>query len=146
MCSTIMRNNFRRYCIAISLLALVGTGALPAQADTVFVDGVNVKDYSLYNLREGVGMVLQKNVLFSGTIAENLRWGDEEATEEEITAMATAAQADKFVSTFKEGYETQLDKGGNNLSGGQKQRLCIARALMKKPKILRRDMRKITER
>ena len=102
----------------------------------VLVDGVNVKDYSLYNLREGVGMVLQKNVLFSGTIAENLRWGDEEATAEEMTAMATAAQADKFVSTFKEGYETQLDKGGNNLSGGQKQRLCIARALMKKPKIL----------
>jgi ATP-binding cassette subfamily B protein len=102
----------------------------------VLVDGVNVKDYSLYNLREGVGMVLQKNVLFSGTIAENLRWGDEEATAEEMTAMATAAQADKFVSTFKEGYETQLDKGGNNLSGGQKQRLCIARALLKKPKIL----------
>jgi ATP-binding cassette subfamily B protein len=102
----------------------------------VLVDGVNVKDYSLYNLREGVGMVLQKNELFSGTIAENLRWGDEEATAEEMTAMATAAQADKFVSTFKEGYETQLDKGGNNLSGGQKQRLCIARALMKKPKIL----------
>ena len=102
----------------------------------VLVDGVNVKDYSLFNLREGVGMVLQKNVLFSGTIAENLRWGDEDAPEEEMVAMAKAAQADKFVSTFSEGYETELAKGGNNLSGGQKQRLCIARALLKKPKIL----------
>ncbi len=102
----------------------------------VLVDGVNVKDYSLYNLREGVGMVLQKNVLFSGTIAENLRWGDEDATEEEMVAAARAAQADKFVSTFAQGYESGLEKGGNNLSGGQKQRLCIARALLKKPKIL----------
>ena len=102
----------------------------------VLVDGVNVKDYSLYNLREGVGMVLQKNVLFSGTIAENLRWGDADATEEEMTAMARAAQADKFVSTFNDGYESERSKGGNNLSGGQKQRLCIARALLKKPKIL----------
>ena len=102
----------------------------------ILVDGVNVKDYSLYNLREGVGMVLQKNVLFSGTIAENLRWGDENATNEEMIAAATSSQADKFVSTFKEGYNSELEKGGNNLSGGQKQRLCIARALLKKPKIL----------
>ena len=102
----------------------------------ILVDGVNVKDYSLYHLREGVGMVLQKNVLFSGTIAENLRWGDENATNEEMIAAADTAQADKFVSTFSEGYESNLDKGGNNLSGGQKQRLCIARALLKKPKIL----------
>ncbi|MBR2660857.1 MAG: ABC transporter ATP-binding protein [Clostridia bacterium] len=102
----------------------------------ILVDGVNVKDYSLYNLREGVGMVLQKNVLFSGTVAENLRWGDEDATDEEMIAAATSSQADKFVSSFKEGYDTELDKGGNNLSGGQKQRLCIARALLKKPKIL----------
>ena len=102
----------------------------------ILVDGVNVKDYSLYNLREGVGMVLQKNVLFSGTIAENLRWGDENATGEEMTAAAAASQADKFVSTFKEVYDSELEKGGNNLSGGQKQRLCIARALLKKPKIL----------
>ena len=102
----------------------------------ILVDGVNVKDYSLYNLREGVGMVLQKNVLFSGTIAENLRWGDTDATDEEMIAAATSSQADKFVSSFKDGYDSELDKGGNNLSGGQKQRLCIARALLKKPKIL----------
>ena len=102
----------------------------------ILVDGVNVKDYSLYNLREGVGMVLQKNVLFSGTIAENLRWGDEDATDEEMISAATSSQADKFVSTFTDGYESELEKGGNNLSGGQKQRLCIARALLKKPKIL----------
>ena len=102
----------------------------------ILVDGVNVKDYSLYHLREGVGMVLQKNVLFSGTIAENLRWGDENATDEEMVAAASYAQADKFVSSFADRYESELDKGGNNLSGGQKQRLCIARALLKKPKIL----------
>ena len=102
----------------------------------ILVDGVNVKDYSLYNLREGVGMVLQKNVLFSGTVAENLRWGDENATYEEMIAAATSSQADKFVSSFEDGYDSNLDKGGNNLSGGQKQRLCIARALLKKPKIL----------
>ena len=102
----------------------------------ILVDGINVKDYSLYHLREGVGMVLQKNVLFSGTIAENLRWGDEDATDEEMIAAATSSQADKFVSTFLQGYDSELDKGGNNLSGGQKQRLCIARALLKKPKIL----------
>ena len=102
----------------------------------ILVDGVNVRDYSLYNLREGVGMVLQKNVLFSGTVAENLRWGDENATDEEMIAAAKSSQADKFVSSFTDGYESNLDKGGNNLSGGQKQRLCIARALLKKPKIL----------
>ena len=102
----------------------------------ILVDGVNVKDYSLRNLRDGVGMVLQKNVLFSGTIAENLRWGDEDATDGEMKAAAEASQADKFVSTFTDGYDSELDKGGNNLSGGQKQRLCIARALLKKPKIL----------
>ena len=102
----------------------------------VLVDGVNVRDYSLHNLREGVGMVLQKNVLFSGTIAENMRWGDADATEEEIAAAAGYAQADKFVRSFAQQYETELYKGGSNLSGGQKQRLCIARALLKKPKIL----------
>lgn len=103
---------------------------------SVLVDGINVRDYSLYNLREGVGMVLQKNVLFSGTIEDNLRWGDENATEEEITAAAQSAQADKFVTGFTNGYQTELDQGGTNVSGGQKQRLCIARALLKKPKIL----------
>ena len=102
----------------------------------VLVDGVNVKDYSLKHLREGVGMVLQKNVLFSGSIMENLMWGDEQALEEEIVSAAKAAQADDFVNSFTEGYETELGQGGVNVSGGQKQRLCIARALLKKPKIL----------
>ena len=102
----------------------------------ILVDGKNVKDYTLYNLREGVGMVLQKNVLFSGTIEENLRWGDENATDEEIFAAAESAQADKFVKNFTLGYQTELGQGGVNVSGGQKQRLCIARALLKKPKII----------
>lgn len=102
----------------------------------VLIDGINVKDYSLFHLRESVGMVLQKNVLFSGTIEENLRWGDENATEEQIRSAAESAQADKFVSSFPKGYQTDLDQGGTNVSGGQKQRLCIARALLKKPKIL----------
>lgn len=102
----------------------------------VLVDGKNVKDYTLYNLREGVGMVLQKNVLFSGTIEENLRWGDENATDEQIVAAAEKAQADKFVKSFTNGYATELGQGGVNVSGGQKQRLCIARALLKHPKII----------
>ncbi len=102
----------------------------------VLVDGVDVRDYSLKNLRDGVSMVLQKNVLFSGTIAENLRWGNEEASEEEIRRAAGYAQADGFVTSFSSGYETEMGQGGVNVSGGQKQRLCIARAILKKPKIL----------
>ena len=102
----------------------------------VLIDGRSVKDYTLYNLREGVGMVLQKNVLFSGTIEENLRWGDEDATDEAMFAAAESAQADKFVKNFTNGYQTELGQGGVNVSGGQKQRLCIARALLKNPKII----------
>lgn len=107
-----------------------------ADGGEVLIDGVNVRDYSLYHLREGVGMVLQKNVLFSGTIAENLRWGDADASDEEMLKASRAAEADKFVSSFPEGYDTVLGQGGANVSGGQKQRLCIARALLKKPKII----------
>lgn len=102
----------------------------------VLVGGNNVKDYKLSTLRSAVGMVLQKNVLFSGSIRENLLWGDENATDEEVKKMASLAQADEFVSTFPEGYEMDLGQGGVNVSGGQKQRLCIARALLKKPKII----------
>ena len=102
----------------------------------VLVDGVNVKEYSLNHLPDGVAMVLQKNTLFSGSIMENLRWGDEEATDEQVKEAAKAAQADGFVSEFADGYDRELGQGGVNVSGGQKQRLCIARALLKKPKIL----------
>ena len=100
------------------------------------VGGINVKQYDLETLRDQVAMVLQKNILFSGTIKENLRWGNKEATDEEMIHACKLAQADEFISTFPDGYDTYIEQGGANVSGGQKQRLCIARALLKKPKIL----------
>ncbi|MCI6387900.1 MAG: ABC transporter ATP-binding protein/permease [Ruminococcus sp.] len=102
----------------------------------VLVGGENVKKYKLHSLRENVSMVLQKNVLFSGTIADNLRWGNKNATDEELRNACKIADADEFVSSFPDGYQTDLGQGGVNVSGGQKQRLCIARAILKSPKIL----------
>ena len=107
-----------------------------ATSGQVLIDGIDVRDYSLKNLREGVGMVLQKNILFSGTIEENLKWGDEEAGMATVREAAKSAQADEFVTSFVHGYDTEMGQGGVNVSGGQKQRLCIARALLKKPRIL----------
>lgn len=102
----------------------------------VYVGDVNVKDYDLKTLRDGVSVVLQKNVLFSGTIKENLRWGDENASDDEIIRACKLAQADEFIQGFNDKYDTYIEQGGTNVSGGQKQRLCIARALLKKPKVL----------
>ncbi len=102
----------------------------------VKVGGVDVRDYDIKTLRDGVAMVLQKNQLFSGTIKENLRWGNEDATDEEIVEVCKLAQADEFIENFSDKYDTYIEQGGTNVSGGQKQRLCIARALLKKPKIL----------
>ena len=102
----------------------------------VLVGGIDVRDYKLDTIRNSVSMVLQKNLLFSGTIKENLRWGDENATDEELVHACQLAQADEFISQFPKGYDTYIEQGGTNVSGGQKQRLCIARALLKKPKIL----------
>ena len=103
---------------------------------SIKVGGVDVKDYEIHALRDAVAMVLQKNVLFSGTIAENLRWGDKEADQEDLEEACKLAQADGFIKEFPSKYETVLDQGGTNVSGGQKQRICIARAMLKKPKIL----------
>ena len=107
-----------------------------ATEGTVRVGGVDVRDYDMDVLRNEVAVVLQRNVLFSGTIKDNLRWGDENATDEELVEACKLAQADEFIQTFPDGYDTYIEQGGSNVSGGQKQRLCIARALLKKPKIL----------
>ena len=107
-----------------------------ATEGVVRVGGVDVRDYDLEVLRDSVAMVLQKNELFSGTIAENLRWGNPHATDEELVEACRLAQADDFIRSFPDGYQTRIEQGGTNVSGGQKQRLCIARALLKKPKIL----------
>lgn len=107
-----------------------------ASGGTVAVGGTDVRDYDIETLRNAVAMVLQKNVLFSGTIAENLRWGNKDATDEEIAAACRSAQAEEFIDSFPDKYDSYIEQGGANVSGGQKQRLCIARALLKKPKIL----------
>ena len=103
---------------------------------SVKVGGRDVREYDMETLRKDVSMVLQKNVLFSGTIKDNIRWGDENASDEEIKRVCHLACADEFIDSFPDGYDTYIEQGGSNVSGGQKQRLCIARALISKPKIL----------
>ena len=107
-----------------------------ATEGAVYVGGRNVKDYTMETLREGCAMVLQKNTLFSGTIRDNLRWGDENATDQEMETACRMACADEFISRMPDGYDTRIEQGGTNVSGGQKQRLCIARAILRKPKVL----------
>ena len=122
-------------CGKSSLVSLIPR-LYDVEGGAVFVDDIDVRDYALEKLRDGIGMVLQKNVLFSGTIEENLRWGKQDASQEELAKFAEFAQADLFIQNFQDGYQTELEQGGVNLSGGQKQRICIARALLKQPKII----------
>ncbi len=122
-------------CGKTTLISLI-TRLYDVDSGRVLIDGVDVKDYSLANLRDGVSVVLQKNTLFSGTVEENLRWGCEDASMEEIVTATQNAQADRFIQSFKDGYDTDIEQGGANVSGGQKQRLCIARALLKRSKVI----------
>ena len=135
--------------MTVGILGVTGSGKsslvqlIPRLYDVtegaVKVGGEDVRDYDLVSLRDSVAFVLQKNLLFSGTIKENLRWGNENATDEEMIEACKLAQADEFIRSFPEGYDTKIEQGGSNVSGGQKQRLCIARALLKQPKILIMD-------
>ena len=118
-----------------TLLNCVAGVYMPAQGK-ISIGGVDVREYDVEPLRNEVAMVLQKNILFSGTSRENLRWGDKNATDEEMERACRLAQADEFIRAQPDGYDTYIEQGGTNVSGGQKQRLCIARALLKKPKIL----------
>mgnify|MGYP003292581348 CR=1 FL=1 len=119
----------------VNATKVVDGKTVPAHGE-LYYRGYNVKDLSFGNLRNSIAMVLQKNTLFAGTIAENLRWGNENATLEEAKHACELAQAAEFIERFPDGYNTKIERGGTNVSGGQKQRLCIARALLKKPKIL----------